>query len=181
MVDSTIDTLRNWHEKAHRRIIDATASLSDGELTWQPQPDELPVAWHLWHIARFADITQSGFHDAEQIWHRDGIAARWGFIPGQLGLLDGGTDMDQQYSAALPWPVGAELRSYAESAIEAAIGSTGAVTETNFNQRVPRIPDVPGVLLTYGDVLTRFVWHPGCHLGAIEMLIGARLREPALQ
>lgn len=181
MANSMTDTLRNWHEQAHRKIIDITASLSDQELMWQPQTDELPVAWHLWHIARFADITQSGFRDAEQTWHRDGIAARWGFRSNELGLLEAGTDMDQQYAATLSWPAGAELRSYAVSAIKAAIDSTGAVTEASFNQRVPRIPDVPGVLLNYGDVLTRFVWHPGCHLGAIEMLIGARLREPALQ
>ncbi len=176
MSSNIIPTLRKWHERAHRDILDATAELSDRELFWKASDEGVPVAWHMWHIARFADITQSAFTDTEQAWHAQGIAKSWGFDPDRLGLLEGGTGMDQAYAAGIEWPAGREFRSYVETAFETAISATKQVTEANFDERVPRIPDVPAVVLTYGNILTRFVWHPGCHLGNIETLLGLQSR-----
>lgn len=172
-----IPTLRAWHERAHRQILGITADLTDDQLTWKAGGAELPVAWHLWHIGRFADITQSVFCDAEQSWHSQEIAGSWGFVPEKLGAFEAGTGMDQDYASSIDWPVRDGLMDYVKMAVEAAIASTTQVTEKNFDERVPRVDDYPGAVLTYGNILTRFVWHPGRHLGNIETILGLRSRQ----
>lgn len=176
MSSNILPTMRQWHERAHRDILELTADLSDQQLTWNSGDGELPVIWHLWHISRFADITQSIFCDEDEIWHSKAVAKEWGFTPEKLGAFEAGTGMDQDYATSIEWPERKTVVNYAESAIEASIQSTARVTESNFDTHVPRIDSYPGAVLTYGNILTRFIWHPGRHLGDIETLVSRQAK-----
>src|SRR5262245_7006869 len=84
------------YRKTHTRILALVERLPDEQLHWRATPDSLPVAFHLWHVARWADHLQAALPrmtaelgrrlaPGAQIWDAEGLATRWGFEPAQLG------------------------------------------------------------------------------------------------
>ena len=63
----------------HRQLLDAAEACTDDDLTWRPGPTSPPIAFHLWHTARWADRWAETLGGAPQRWLREGLTAQWGF------------------------------------------------------------------------------------------------------
>src|SRR5690606_29815040 len=90
--------------QAHQRVADYLHKLSDEQLRWQLNRASLPIAWHGWHLARWADYFQVSvagmtpalgqlLGEGVQIWQREGLAAKWGFDSAALGYSETGMNM----------------------------------------------------------------------------------------
>jgi DinB superfamily len=159
----------------HQQTVDLASGLSDDQFAWQPRPGAPAINWHLWHIARFADIVQSTVapsvgRPGEQIWERDGLHGAWG-MPGveTLGWNSTGMGMADDATADLPLPAHG-LREYARRAFEAADAVCAALNDSNFDAQ---LTDYFGKSRLAGDVMLGHLTHASRHLGSMEALKGA--------
>src|SRR5262245_40324914 len=101
--------------QTHRRIWAFADKLSDEQLHWRLSADSHSIAFHVWHVARWADHFQAAaprmtvelqrrLEPGEQIWQAEGLAARWGFDSPQLGFAATGMQMDDAVAVHLPFP-----------------------------------------------------------------------------
>lgn len=142
---------------------------------WEARPAALgaPLAFHVWHIAREADILRVLMCEAmqessEQIWDRDGMAARWGFPGESLGLLQSGIGMDDAGAALLPWPGHRELIDYLRQAFSAVNHTVAALNEDQprvvFTRRASAVFGGAG---TVERAMMRAIANGNRHLGII--------------
>jgi len=114
------------YRKTHRRVLELTADLTDAQLRFQPSRTALPIAFHLWHLARYADSLPDriGFEGGD-IWRAEGLAAQWGLSPETLGIHELGTGMDAGAPGQLSWPGTESLLGYCRLAFESAGDAVG--------------------------------------------------------
>lgn len=162
----------------HDLLLAAAGGLSERELAASPGPHAPAIRFHLWHIARWADIvgahlpTMDGAEAAaprREIWEAEGLAAVWGLAGGELGYRETGMGLPDAAALALPLPDGAALRDYAARAFAAAEEAAAAVDEARF--AAPG-RDPLGREITVGAALLNHLLHVGRHLGMIEALRG---------
>jgi hypothetical protein len=115
------------------RVVEEVATVLDGLdprlLDVQPEPGTNPIGWLVWHLTRVQDYYIAGFLGEDQVWARDGWAARFGLAPdpGNVGYGHGpqemsavrpdGPDALRDYFAAV-W---ARTRPYLERVTEAEL------------------------------------------------------------
>jgi hypothetical protein len=165
----------------HRLILDAADATPTTDLVWRASATAPPIAFHLWHCARWADRWAEAIpallpRVAERIgrqpqrWERDGLAMRWGF-PSSLGGGGTGMELPDEEAATLPFPPAGELRGYMSAAFAdlelalAALHDGDLLTEAD---------DLLGARAPLGAALLRQLSHASRHLGMIEALRGAR-------
>ena len=159
----------------HQLTIDLAGGLSEDQLAWQPRPGAPAINWHLWHIARFADIVQATVAPVvglpgEQIWERDGLHGAWGMPAVEtLGWNSTGMGMADDATADLPLPAHG-LREYARRSFDAANAVCDALDGATFDAQLTDYFDKPRFA---GDVLLGHVAHASRHLGSMEALKGA--------
>ena len=83
---------------AQNRLYRFLQELTDEELFVQPASTAPPIAWHIWHIARYADMFQSIFSDREQVWECDNLVEAYGLDVAKLGLLQAGVQQTPQHA-----------------------------------------------------------------------------------
>lgn len=171
--ERSVETVRSWYADAHAHVLDLVREVDDETLFRQPTAGELPAGWYLWHLARHADQFAFLITGTPQQWHSQGLAAKWGFALEQVGRDETGNDVEQSEALSLTWPSRDELIRYAEQSVEAAISATQQIGAENWDVVLFDDQDAfPGVILTGGDLMTRFTWHCGEHLGSIEAILG---------
>lgn len=69
-----LDAFTRVHESLHRTLADITTA----ELIQEPHP---PIGWLAWRLSRVMDNNVSRLTSREQLWIRDGWAARFGMPP----------------------------------------------------------------------------------------------------
>lgn len=159
----------------HQQTSDIAASLSEDQMGWQPRPGAPAINFHLWHIARFADIVQATVAPvvglpAEEIWVQAGLHGAWGMPDVEtLGWNSTGMGMADDATADLPLPAHA-LREYAHRAFGAANAVYAALDDTTFQTQLTDYFDKQRAA---GDVLIGHVSHVSRHLGSMEALKGA--------
>lgn len=163
----------------HSSLIRVTEELDEQSFHARPSPKAPSIAFHLWHMARWADVFQAAaptlapelrhIGPRHEIWQERQLAVEWG-IDVPLGWKGAGTGLDDDASASLPLPVRAILAAYARDAFDAAEEVLGAIRDdalrietSNFfdNDRWP--------------LLQHFTWHFGHaarHLGMMEAIKG---------
>jgi hypothetical protein len=180
--ESVVRTYRDMHS----RILRLAEQLSDEQLIWRPQPGALPIAFHLWHAARWADHLQASIAGmtpelarrlgpGEQAWERGGYAARWGFAGAGLGEQATGMHMDESAAVRLAWPPAPELLAYLRAAFAAAERAIAAVDDEQFAALEQPQPLTAGIWAegsTVGDAILAHVTHTNRHLGMVECLRG---------
>ena len=78
------------YRMTHTRILALAEKLTDEQLHWRPTQDGLSIAFHVWHLARWADHIQATLPGMTselgrrlapgvQIWEAEGLATQWGF------------------------------------------------------------------------------------------------------
>jgi len=159
-------------------ILAVTRDLTAAQLTAVAGPHAPAIGFHLWHIARWADIVQAHLPtmdttstsiSGEEIWEREGLAAKWGLADVELGYRDTSMGLTDSAAQALALPDNKTLLAYATSTFAAAAQAASAVDNSRF---VTPGRDPLGREITVGGAVLNHLLHLGRHLGMIEALRG---------
>jgi hypothetical protein len=177
-------TIATYH-LTHRRILDMAEKLTEAQLGWQAVPGSQTIAFHLWHITRWADHLQATIPgmtpelgqrlgSGQQIWEAEGLAARWGFQTAQLGYGATGMEMAGDIAATLSFPPKVELLRYLHQVFAAAGRAVDAIDDPQFAAAEQPQALTEGIWgeSTVGDAILSHLVHENRHLGAIECLLG---------
>lgn len=178
------------YNQMHAKILGYLRRLPAEQLYWQLSPDTLSIAWHAWHVARWADHIQAcvpgmtpelgrRLPAGVQVWHMGNYAAQWGFDPAQLGYAETGMNMADAVATRLPFPPKDALLDYVEKAFAAAARNIGAIDEQQFiapEQPQPLSEGIWGEGMVGGAVMEH-VTHASRHLGMMEALLGLQGRH----
>lgn len=165
--------------RTHEWVLAAVAGLSPEQLR-RGSAGAPSIGFHLWHMARWADLLQAKLPEMTealatrlsarpQIWESESLAARWELAVEQLGGEATGMGMDDDVSATLPLPAAEQLLEYARSAFA---GVDEGVTGVDDGQLVESCVDMYGARTSVGTALLSHVSHMNRHLGMIEALKG---------
>lgn len=132
-----------------------------------------PLAYHVWHIAREADLLHATLRQtlrqpAEQVWHRDRLASRWSFPPDALGLHETGIGMDEDDARRLTWPTRDALMSYMRLAFAEVNRTIDILGQLDTAMEI-ELPDsvLFGGASTAAGAIMRAVANGNRHLGII--------------
>lgn len=175
----------NAYDAVHQRVLAFVTKLTDEQLYWQLTPQTHSIAWHTWHVARWADHLQAAFSGMTlelghrlgpgvQIWYDELIAARWGFRSGELGFDDTGMGMADDYATSLPFPVRAELLDYVSRVFDRARHAAQQIDEAQFSAVEQPQALTEGIWgeSTVGAAVLSHTTHAYRHLGMMEALLG---------
>jgi len=167
----------------HSRIYSNTINLAEDDLLTQPSITAPSIGWHVWHIARWADMLQASFSDQSEIWKETDLVSEFGLDPSKLGLLQMGTSLSHQDACAIPIAINKErLMDYAKTIFDLCDDAMADLMDEDLytaRKSILKIdfstsPAVEGegndVLLN--DDLAFHYGHANRHLGMIEALIG---------
>jgi len=154
----------------HRHLIEAARACSEEDLAWHPGPTSPPIAFHLWHTGRWADRWAAAVSGNPQRWHREAIAATWGF-PVEQGKGETGQEMPDEEAAKLPFPPRDALATYLRGAFNDLEQAVGALDDETILRPAD---DLLGHQALLEDSLIRHLSHVSRHLGMIEALRGLR-------
>jgi hypothetical protein len=166
--------------RSHEAMLRLAQDLSAAQLKQQPSTTSPSIAFHVWHLARWADLLQSRIPGmtvglgtklgkGRQIWDAEGLAQEWGFAQFDLGGEATGMGMDEDVSAALPLPDRERLLGYAQRAFEAANRAVEAADEDALRESCT---DLYGRETSVGAAIVGHLAHVNRHLGMIEALRG---------
>ena len=185
----------------HQLMLTLTGDLTGGQMAQQPSPDAPPIAWHLWHSARWADRFQASFRGKEagpgqppdppgQIWTGQGLAGRWGLDPQSLGVLETGMGMEVAVAVSVAQIGKAALLDYARrtfAEVDQAIAEIDVLQLQEPRKSIreyridgDRVAEAPGGETTVVADLVFYLTHLGRHIGMIEALRGAMLAMPGI-
>jgi hypothetical protein len=159
-------------------ILAVTRDLTATQLTSTASLHAPAIGFHLWHIARWADIVQAHLPTMgaeplaapiQEIWQREGLAASWGLSDVELGYRETGMGLADADAQALTLPSRATLVTYATRTFDAAAQATLAVDDERF---VRPGRDPLGRESTIGGAVLNHLLHLGRHLGMIVALRG---------
>lgn len=170
-----------WLEWSQRNLLAAVRATSPANLRLRPGPRAPSIAFHAWHMARWADRCQSSMPawldedtvtgPEAEIWFRDDVVGRWGLAAIETGDYGGtGAGLDDEASAALPLPDAPELLAYMEVAFGAFERRVRAIAD-DAALDIP-IVDLYGEESTIADAIADATSHADRHLGMIEALRG---------
>jgi len=165
------------------RMIRETSILTEAEFCQQPSPAAPPIGWHVWHIARWADMLQASMTDLQEYWEQAKLVVKFGLDPTKLGLLQMGSIQSPQEAAEVISTMGQDrLLEYARSACDmtdAALKELALADLYTPRESILRIdwnatPFTEGKgadVLLVEDLIFHST-HSQRHLGMIEALIG---------
>jgi hypothetical protein len=168
--------------KTHARLIEIIADLSEEQLNWRPDSHAPSIAFHLWHMARWADRVQAtlpsmsaALHkqlgNTDEIWLTQTLAERWGWQDAQLGYGQTGMELSDDMAATLRLPDAPTLCEYAQMAFAATDQVCTALDDQLLQERGI---DIYGRTNNVVYVLLVHLSHASRHLGMIEALRGAQ-------
>jgi hypothetical protein len=173
----------------HRLIESFLGKLSDAQLHWRHAPEAHSIAFHAWHVTRWADHFQAAVPGmtpelgrvlgaGSQIWYAEGIVARWGMEP--VGSYDQtGMHMPDDAAVALRFPEKAEFIGYVSRVFVLAERAVRAIDEQQFASPEQPQPMTEGIWGggTVGAAVMSHVTHANRHLGMMECLLGLQVRS----
>ncbi len=183
MSDPIVKSLSGGISWIQNRLIRETNSLTETQFCQQPSPSAPPIGWHVWHVARWADILQASMTDQKQHWELAGLVVKFGLDPMKLGLLQMGSIQSPQEAADIISTMGKEqLLEYARSAFdmtddalkELALADLYTPRESilRIDWSARPITEGRGANVLLFDDLKFHMNHSQRHLGMIEALIG---------
>jgi DinB family protein len=175
--DSLTHSLLEDVRELHAGLVQSVEDLGEERFHARPGPKAPSIAFHLWHVGRWADLFQSGFptfsksdpRDRQQLWVARELPAAWD-LAGPLGVDDSGMGLDDDASASLRLPEMDAVLGYARGAFDACEEVFATVHDADLLDRTGNLYDDDEWI-----VLDHFLWHAGHggrHLGMIEALKG---------
>lgn len=176
-MSAATEALAERAARLHDTTLRLVARLDDDRLARRLGPTAPPPAFHLWHMARWADRLQARVSAAvprlgpgqDEIWARERLADAWR-VTVPLGTFDSGMEMGDDIAATLVLPGKATLVDYAARAFAAAQRAFAAVSDADLELRGKDLYDKEG---TVAAMLVGHLQHLNRHLGMIEALLGA--------
>jgi hypothetical protein len=173
------------YRDGHESLLRLVQPLSDEQLNWRPSAVTNCIAFHLWHLARWADHFQAaipGMTDElgdvlgprTQIWYEENLTVKWGFDSAMLGFDETGLEMDHAAAVALGFPGKVELTDYARRAFSIAEQTVPAINLATFVQAEKPQPLTEGLWQpdgTVGWALLEHLTHDHVHIGLIQGLL----------
>ena len=168
---SVAELLARRLERTHTWTLEALAAIDNDALHEHLGRRAPSIAFHAWHVARWADRVQARLSGAEELWESDGFAGRWRLDEAALGTHGTGMGLDDDASAALPLPAKDELLAYIRAAFSAADRAAAAVRDDELEELVTDHYDRES---PRAQVLIAHTGHASRHLGMIEALRGVQ-------
>jgi hypothetical protein len=188
MLESIEEQTLRAYRVTHARVSAMLDRMTDEQLQWRPAPHALPAAFHIWHIARWADyfaaavpgmtpILGERLRPGVQIWEAEGLAEAWGWPVETLGFSATGMQMDEALAARLAFPAKTVLAAYVSRAFAAAELAMDAIDVEQFDEAEQPQPLTEGIWQegTVGSAVFSHLLHDNRHLGAVECLLGAQM------
>ena len=185
MANSPVAMITESYNQTHRQMLDFLRKLSNEQLHWRLTPENHSIAFHAWHVGRWADHFQASvpgmtaelaqrLEPGVEIWEAENLADRWGFSTSQLGYAGTGMTMPDEIAMRLPFPAKDELLGYLEKVFAASERAVSAIDEQQFQSAELPQPRTQGIWgqATVGDALMSHVTHANRHLGMMECLLG---------
>lgn len=170
----------------HERLLKLADRLTEDQLAWRPTPTAHSIAFHLWHVARWADHLQASIPGmtpalsrklppGRQLWEAESLTAQWGFDSTELGVAETGMTMSDEIATTLPLPAKAILLDYTRRALAAADRAVQTIDDEDFMALEQPQPLTAGIWAegsTVADALFTHLCHENRHLGMMEGLFG---------
>lgn len=185
MKPSINSTIVNMYCQTHDRILMLAEKMSDHQLHWRPTGESHSIAFHLWHVARWADYVQAifpgmtpdllrQFGARDQLWVRTDLARQWQFSVAQLGYAQTGMTMPDEIARSLPFPAKDALLAYVRATFAAVEEAARAINEDQLAAAEQPQPLTEGIWAegTVCSAIAQHLIHDNRHLGAIECLYG---------
>jgi hypothetical protein len=175
MSTGIMQDLADCYHSRHYLVLKLVDNLNDRQLIWRMNRTTPPIAFHVWHLARWADYLQeilSGGGD--QIWDQEDLAEKWCFDEVNLGFGQTGLSMDNSDVDSLPFPRKEILLDYARRAFIRADMVISTFNDEHIYRKVIDPHGVEGEELTIVDAVLNWMMHASRHLGMIECLLGAQ-------
>ncbi len=159
--DLLTDAFGRIRDGAHRVL----AGLDDEALAARPGPDANPIGWLVWHLMRVQDDHIADVAGTEQVWTRQGYAARAG-----LPFHDGATGFGQSSEEVGQVRLGAGfLGEYADAVTAATIAYLASIGPDDLDRVVDESWDPP---VTLAVRLVSVIGDDLQHLGQAAYLKG---------
>ncbi|MFC2038412.1 DinB family protein [Chloroflexota bacterium] len=71
------ELLTDGYERIQGSLEHVVEGLKEDDLNWQPEPDSNSIGWLAWHLTRQHDAQVASLLDEEQLWVKDGWAAKF--------------------------------------------------------------------------------------------------------
>ena len=175
----------NTYCDGHQRILTYLQKLSNEQLQWHLNPSTHSIAWHAWHLGRWADHIQAcipGMTEelgrrlppGVQLWEAENLADRWGFSGLPLGYASTGMSMPDDLATSLSFPAKDVLLDYVGSAFALADKAARAIDDEQFQCAEQPQPLTEGIWgeSSVGDAILSHLDHDSRHLGMMECLLG---------
>jgi uncharacterized damage-inducible protein DinB len=168
-------------KRAHDSLLATVEPLDKDAFRESAGPASPSIAFHLWHISRWADMAQSQLSrmlgdEQPQIWAAEGLAEAWGLASDTLGDNQSGMGMDEEESTRLPLPDKATVLGYAAKAFGAANAKVRALDDEQF---ATDGTDLYGRQSSVGAVVLSHLGHANRHFGEISALMGLQRAKGA--
>jgi uncharacterized damage-inducible protein DinB len=175
MSDTTNDEIVLYYQATHEQLLGLVDGLSDKQLMWRPNVTTPSIAFHTWHMARWADCLQAFINDwGEQIWDTEELAEQWGFGQADLGYLRTGMGLDDDVSASLPLPTKDRLLDYVSRAFAQADEAVSTAADDGFHQNGRFHDGTQWQERSISGAVLESLAHDSRHLGMIECLLGVQ-------
>jgi uncharacterized damage-inducible protein DinB len=168
----------------HQRILKHLRKLTDDQFYTRVNPKANPIAWHAWHLARWADYFQAcipamtpelshRLPPGVQIWQAENLRDAWGF-PAELGYAETGMEMPDDVALTLTFPAKNIILDYLSRAFALADKAVQAIDDEQFQAAEQPQPLTEGIFgeNTVGHALIVHIMHENRHLGMMECLLG---------
>ena len=175
MDDSPLGLIKHHVRVNHQRVLTRTEDLNADQLAWHPESNAPSIGFHLWHIARWADLLLEILQGpGSQLWDKENLSERWGLNVKELGLAESGTSMDDEGLARLSLSKN-DMIDYARRVFAAVEDAVEALTDEDFRSMYAgsRTQDWWHGR-TIGYSLMVHLTHEIRHCGMIEGLRGAQ-------
>jgi hypothetical protein len=157
--------------RTHQWLLEALEPLVDDVLRERPGASAPSIAFHAWHVARWADRVQARLAGTTELWERDALARRWGLADGALGRHATGMGLADDEYDALRLPGKDELLRYVRAVFTAADQAAAAIADADLETLIVDHYDKES---PKAQVLIAHTGHASRHLGMIEALRGVR-------
>jgi hypothetical protein len=175
------------YARVHHNIVRFLEKLTDEQIRAQVTPHSHSIAFHGWHVARWADHFQAAVSgmtpelgqrlgEGVQIWYADDVGAKWGFDNAVLGFDATGMNMADEVAVRLVFPSKSVLLDYVGRVVERAERVVRAIDETEFEREEQPQPLTEKIFGggTVGAAVMSHVTHANRHLGMMEALLGVQ-------
>lgn len=167
--DNLLMALKKHRAEAHARLFSVLEDLDDEAFAWQPAPNLPSIAFHVWHLGRWADLDREAVGGGSQIWTGEGLARAWGLSASELGIAETGMGMGDDMTPALARLDRHRILDYARRALAAL---DEYVTGIAASDLASMSPSPSGGERAAGALLMSHFAHDNRHLGMIEALRG---------